>query len=123
LRASPDGKTRGDGGATSRSEIYTEALRLLQGPSTEDRDEFVAAYRLTRGILTADFYTIVSYVPEIRSARPYSFRPSSKDEWERFREAANGLGHEWETWSVEVGNKIGVEGSYSLPKILDLSLT
>ena len=58
---------------------------------------------------------------QVLSMHTYTFQPHIKDDWERFREAANGVGHEWETWSIEMGGSRGIEGSYALPKIFDLA--
>jgi hypothetical protein len=107
-------------GGTARTECFGEILRLLQGPARVDTSSFIAAYRMTRGLLTSNYAVAQAYVIEARRARPYARRPGLRDDWEKFRLPANNLASEWEQWGMEIGMRVGAEGPYTFPLVLDL---
>jgi hypothetical protein len=106
----------------SRQQAFGTCRAFLYGPARTDTSTFIEAYRLARSILESNYGAARSWLYWIRAAHPLRWGPEVEDEWAKFRDEANRLAHDWELFGVEAGTRIGVEGSYTLPLILDLRI-
>lgn len=111
-----------DAGSGLRAETYNEIGRLLSGAARTNSREFQAASSLTNAFLQSAYSTAQSYAYEVRRANPTRFRPEMNDEWERFRDAANGLADRCREFGLRWATALRLVGAWEFRSVPTLVL-